>query len=60
MVKRIEYSYPPFNSFTGCFDKQNNFSFFKNIKEYLKNNRMCKLIEIKLSIKNNLEQFKKI
>ena len=32
MVKRIEYSYPPFNSFTGCFDKQNNFSFFKKHK----------------------------
>ena len=32
MVKRIEYSYPPFNSFTGCFDKQNNFSFFKKDK----------------------------
>ena len=32
MIKRIEYSYPPFNSFTGCFDKQNNFSFFKKHK----------------------------
>ena len=45
MGKRIEYNYPPFNSFTGCFDKQNNFSLFVNIKEYLKNNRMAKVIE---------------
>ena len=51
----MKYSYPPFNSFTGCFDKQNNFNFFVKNKRVSEKQQNVQGNRNKI---NNQEQFR--
>ena len=51
----MKYNYPPFNSFTGCFDKQNNFSCFEEHKRRSEKQQNVQGNRNKI---NNQEQFR--